>query len=197
MSEHKTITTREELKEWLQYEHRVYGNVSGLKVLMSQGEKAVLWKHQKLLRKAEYYLNTRKGLLLRLTRFRLLKLQSRYAIHVPLNSCGKGLKIMHVGPVLINKGAVLGKDCVLHMNVGIVAGGTNDDAPVLGDRVIVGYGAVILGKTRIADSVAVGANAVVNKDVTEEDIAVAGVPARKVSDRGRSAWAKGASKDSE
>ena len=54
---------------------------------------------------------------------------------------------------------------------------------------IVGFGAVILGNTHIADSVAIGANAVVNKDVTEEDIAVAGVPARKVSDRGRSAWA--------
>ena len=129
MSEHRIIATREELKEWLRYEHRVYGNVSWLKTLLSQGEKAVLWKHQKLLRKAEYYLNTRKGLLLRLTRFRLLKLQSRYAIHIPLNSCGKGLKLMHVGPVLINKGAVLGEDCVLHMNVGIVAGGARMTTP--------------------------------------------------------------------
>ena len=86
----KTITTREELKEWLRYEHRVYGNVSWLKTLLSQGEKAILWKHQKLLRKAEYYLNTRKGLLLRLTRFRLLKLQSRYAIHIPSTAAARG-----------------------------------------------------------------------------------------------------------
>ena len=34
----------------------------------------------------------------------------------------------------------------------------------------------------IADYVAIGANAVVNKDVTEETVAVAGVPAKKISD---------------
>ena len=98
---------------------------------------------------------------------------------------------MHVGPVLLNTNTVLGKDCVIHMNVGIVGGGNNGYAPVLGDNIVVGYGAVVLGNTHVANGVAIGANAVVNKDVIEENIAVAGVPARKISNNGRNTWANG------
>lgn len=47
-----------------------------------------------------------------------------------------------------------------------------------------------MGGVRIADNVAIGANAVVNKDVLENDVTVAGVPAKKISDKGRSGWAK-------
>ena len=71
-------------------------------------------------------------------------------------------------------------------------GGNNGYAPVLGDNIVVGYGAVILGNTHVANGVAIGANAVVNKDVLEENIAVAGVPARKISNNGRNTWANGA-----
>ena len=98
---------------------------------------------------------------------------------------------MHVGPVLLNTNTVLGKDCGIPMNVGIVGGGNNGYAPVLGDNIVVGYGAVVLGNTHVANGVAIGANAVVNKDVIEENIAVAGVPARKISNNGRNTWANG------
>lgn len=39
----------------------------------------------------------------------------------------------------------------------------------------------MIGAVKVADNVAVGANAVVTKDVLEEGIAVAGIPAKKVS----------------
>ena len=165
MTEKGMISTKKELDEWLSYEHRVYGNVSGLRVLLGLGEQAILWKHQKLLRKSEYYSNTGNKLLSLIFRARLNKVQNKYSLHVPLNCCKKGLKLMHVGPVLINEKTIIGENCVIHMNVGIVAGGSNDYAPVLGNNIVVGYGAVILGKTRISDGVAIGANAVVNKDV--------------------------------
>jgi len=50
-------------------------------------------------------------------------------------------------------------------------------APILGNRVDVGAGAKILGAIRIGDDVAIGANAVVLKDVPANSIAV-GIPAR-------------------
>jgi len=42
----------------------------------------------------------------------------------------------------------------------------------------------------IANNVAIGANALVNKSVEEENIAIAGVPAKKISNNGRLEWNK-------
>ena len=49
------------------------------------------------------------------------------------------------------------------LNSALVAGGTNDDTPLLDDGVVVGVGAVVLGGVAIGKNIAVGANAVVNK----------------------------------
>ena len=154
------------------------------------GESDVLWKHQRLLRKTEWYVNSGKKLRGLLSKIRLKRFQNKYGMHIPLNCCKAGLKIMHVGPILINANATVGKNCSIHINTGLVAGGTTDDAPILEDGVVVGIGAVILGGVHIAKNVAIGANAVVNKSIDEEDIAVAGVPAKKISNNGRSQWNK-------
>lgn len=76
------------------------------------------------------------------------------------------------------------------MNTSIVAGGTNDDIPTLGNGVIVGVGAVVLGNVVIADNVAIGANAVVNKSVFETNVTVAGVPAKIISHNSSMNWNK-------
>ena len=111
-------------------------------------------------------------------------------LHIPLNVFGRGLKVMHLGPILVNSRCHVGEDCSLHINTSLVAGGTNDDVPVLGNHVVVGVGAVIVGGVHIADYTAIGANAVVNKDVQEENTCVAGVPARKISNNGSREWNK-------
>ena len=97
---------------------------------------------------------------------------------------------MHVGSILINGRAAVGKNCTFHINTAVVAGGTNDDVPILSDGIVVGVGAVILGGVFLAKNIAVGANAVVNKSFTESDIAVAGVPAKKISNNGSTQWNK-------
>lgn len=125
-----------------------------------------------------------------LYKIRLLKLQNKYGLHVPINTCGKGLKIMHLGPILINSKAKIGQDCSIHINTAIVAGGVSNDAPEIGNGCVIGIGAVLLGKIKIADNVAIGANAVVNKSIIEEDIAIAGVPAKKISNNGTTKWNK-------
>ena len=189
LSKEERITNRKQLKEWIGYERQKYP-CNFAKQLFKIGENAILLNHQKLLRKTEYCLNSNKKLRYVFLKFRLLKLQNRYALHIPLNCCGKGLKIMHLGPVLINNRATIGKDCSIHMNSAIVAGGTSDGVPTLGDHVVVGYGACILGEIKIADNVAVGANAVVNKDCVENGVTLAGVPARIISKKGSTAWNK-------
>lgn len=180
------ITTKTQLKEWIAYELARYGKSK--KVFLPVSEHSILRKHVILLRKTEYHINCGHRFLELVYRLRLGYLQNKYSLHIPPNVFEKGLHILHVGPVLVNSNAVVGEDCSLHMNTGLVAGGTNHGAPTLGKGVVVGIGAVILGDVHIADYVAVGANAVVNRDVTEQNIAVAGVPAKKISNNGRKAW---------
>lgn len=97
---------------------------------------------------------------------------------------------MHVGSILMSPGVSVGKHCSFHINTALVAGGTNDDAPIIGDYCVLGIGAVVVGGCSLADHIAVGGNALVNKTFCESDIAIAGVPAKKISNNGRSAWGK-------
>jgi serine O-acetyltransferase len=183
------IRTKEQLHEWLKIELLKYP-CSEIGYIFQIGEAAILKRHQLLLRKAEYYLNTGKKTRFLLLKIKLRKLQTKYSLCIPFNCCACGLHIVHLGPVLLNNRVSLGKNCVLHMNTSIVAGGTTDDVPIIGNGVIVGVGAVILGNVEIADNVAIGANAVVNKSVTENNVTVAGVPGRIISRNGSSDWNK-------
>ncbi|MBQ7329957.1 MAG: hypothetical protein IJX01_08660 [Oscillospiraceae bacterium] len=180
------ITSKAQMKEWISYELSCYGKRRN--TCLPVTEYAILRKHLILLRKTEYHSNCRHRLLGLYYKLRLGYLQNKHALHIPPNVCAKGLHIMHLGPVLVSNDAVIGEDCTLHVNTGVVAGGTNHGVPTLGKGVVVGFGAVVLGNIHVADYVAIGANAVVNKDVTEANIAVAGVPAKKISNNGRKAW---------
>lgn len=183
----ETIKTKQQLKDWLKLELSRYGKF-GLKDIILKPENYILRKHQIILRKAEYYTNTNNQIMRAIYLAKLYRIQNKFGIHIPVNTCGKGLKIMHVGPVLINPNATLDENCSLHINTAIAAKGLDDKAPKLGKGVVVGVGAVILGGIKIANNVAIGANSVVTKNILEEDIAVAGVPAKKISDNGRSKW---------
>lgn len=55
---------------------------------------------------------------------------------------------------------------------------------MIGDNCYFGSGAKVIGAVRIADNVAVGANAVVTKDIEESGTTWAGIPAKKISDQG-------------
>lgn len=183
------IETKKQLQEWLEVELAQYGRKSKLDFLQ-HSEHAVLRKHQRLLRFTEYYMNSGSKILSKWYLFRLRKIQLKHSIHIPPNCCGKGFKLMHVGPILINGNAQVGQNCVFHINTALVASGPSDDTPVLEDGVVVGIGAVVMGGIHIARNIAIGANSVVNKSFYEENIAIAGVPARKVSQNGRLEWNK-------
>ena len=194
LSEEKRIRTKAQLKDWLSVETAPYENLGRMQDLLNlfdANQGAILRRHMILLRTTEYHINTGHRLRALLWKLRLRRLQNRYELHVALNCCGRGLRIMHLGPILMNGSVTVGENCAFHFNTGIVAGGTDDGVPTLGDNIIVGFGAVILGGVHVADGIAIGANAVVNKDFLEPNIAIAGVPARKISDHGTGSWSKG------
>jgi serine O-acetyltransferase len=79
----------------------------------------------------------------------------------------------------------MGEYCNLSQGVTIGVGGRgeNSGCPKLGDRVFIGPGAKILGSISIGNDVAIGANAVVTKDLPDNAVAV-GVPAKIISYKG-------------
>lgn len=168
------ITTKEELKEVLAYEKNIHGIKHHL-IAVNQND--ILHRHLLLLRKAEYFTNTGKKYRSAVYKFRLHVLQNRYCLHVPLNTCEKGLSIAHLGPVVINGNAHLGRNARIHVGVNIGANGT-DKAPQIGNDVYIGPGAKIFGEIIIADGCRIGANAVVNRSCQEEGALLVGVPAR-------------------
>lgn len=137
------------------------------------------------LRKQEYYINICRGRKLKWLMSlyyerKKNKLGMRLGIEIGPNCFGKGLNLYHAGSVIINPAVRAGENCSLHGANCIGNNGLTAEVPVLGNNVDVGYGAVIIGGITIADDVKIGANAVVNRSVTEPGCTVAGVPAKIV-----------------
>lgn len=99
----------------------------------------------------------------------------------PGATIGKGLFIDHGMGVVIGETAEIGDYCTIYQNVTL--GGTGKDVgkrhPTLGDHVMVGSGAKILGPFRVGNNVRVAAGAVVLSEIPDNATAV-GVPARVV-----------------
>lgn len=99
---------------------------------------------------------------------------------------GRGLFIDHGMGVVIGETSVLGDDVTLFQ--GVTLGGTGKEKgkrhPTLGNNVVVGAGAKILGNITIGDNVNIGANAVVIRDVPPNSTVV-GVPGRVVRREGK------------
>jgi serine O-acetyltransferase len=112
------------------------------------------------------------------------RLGYKLGLSIPLNVCGKGLSIAHTGSVIINPYAKIGDYCRIHSDVNIgTAAGFLSKAPIIGHCVYIGPGAKIFGDITIGDNVAIGANAVVNKNVPSS-VTVAGIPAKVISNKG-------------
>jgi len=144
-----------------------------------------IWKFEILLRKVEYDINCRRGLTAfpigKYHKFRFHRLSVKLGFTIPPNVFGEGLAIPHYGTIVIHGNARVGRNCRLQEGVTIGATGGSREAAVIGDNCYFGSGAKVIGAVTIADDVAVGAGAVVTKDITEAGTTWAGVPARKVS----------------
>ncbi len=103
----------------------------------------------------------------------------------PGATIGKGLFIDHGMGVVIGETTVIGDNCTIYQNVTL--GGTGKDAgkrhPTLGNNVLVGSGAKVLGPFKVGDNARIAAGAVVLSEVPANATAV-GVPARVVKVNG-------------
>ena len=99
----------------------------------------------------------------------------------PAAKIGKGLLIDHGMGVVIGETAKIGNGCTIFHGVTLGGRGnlTGKRHPTLGDNVLVGAGAKILGNINIGNNVKIGANAVVINDIPDNATAV-GMPARVV-----------------
>ena len=99
----------------------------------------------------------------------------------PAARIGRRFFIDHGMGVVIGETAVIGDDCTLYH--GVTLGGTSWQKgkrhPTLGNGVVVGAGAKVLGPIEIGDGARIGSNAVVVKSVPAESTVV-GVPGRLI-----------------
>ena len=98
---------------------------------------------------------------------------------------GKRLVIDHGTGIVIGETAEIGDDCLLYQ--GVTLGGTGKETgkrhPTIGNNVLVGSGAKVLGPFRVGDNSRVAANSVVLREIPENSTAV-GSPARIVRQNG-------------
>ncbi len=113
------------------------------------------------------------------------KLITGIEIH-PGATIGKNFFIDHGAGVVIGETAEIGDNCTLYQ--GVTLGGTGKDTgkrhPTLGNNVMVGCGAKVLGPFKIGDNSKIAANAVVLKEVPSDSTAV-GIPAKVVRTGGK------------
>ncbi len=99
----------------------------------------------------------------------------------PGATIGKGVFIDHGMGVVIGETAIIGDRVLIYQ--GVTLGGTGKETgkrhPTLGECVVVGAGAKVLGNLQIGDNVRIGAGSVVLRDVPS-DCTVVGVPGRIV-----------------
>lgn len=97
---------------------------------------------------------------------------------------GNGLFIDHGMGVVIGETAEIGDNVTIYH--GVTLGGTGKDKgkrhPTVGDNVIIGAGAKVLGPIYVGSGAKIGANAVVLKDVPVNATAV-GIPAKMIEDK--------------
>ena len=191
------IRTKQELTYYIECDQRALGiRKPGFKQKVKALICPQIWKFEYLLRMCEYYTNLENKTLFQkvlkgLYSLRYERLGVKLGYTVPVNVFGPGLALCHVGTVVVNRYARFGSNARIHIgvNIGTEAGldeqghFDNTKSPRFGDNVYIGPGAKVYGMITVGSDVAIGANAVVNKDVPNH-VTVAGVPARVISQKG-------------
>lgn len=99
----------------------------------------------------------------------------------PAAVIGDGVFIDHGMGVVIGETTVIGDNCTIYQ--GVTLGGTGKDKgkrhPTIGNNVVIGSGAKVLGPFRVGDNSKIAANAVVLSEVPD-NCTVVGVPGRIV-----------------
>ena len=147
-------------------------------LLLYQGVHALIWH-----RFAHWFYKRRLFFIARLIS-QIARFFTLIEIH-PGAELGHGILIDHGSGVVIGETAVVGDNCTIYQGVTLGGVGTKKGKrhPTLGNNVMVGAGAKILGAFEVGDNCSIAANAVLLKPI-EDNVTAAGVPARPVKKDG-------------
>jgi serine O-acetyltransferase len=148
---------------------------SALEVVLLYPGLHALWAHRVAHALYERKLYFIARLISQVTRF-----WTQIEIH-PGAQIGTGVFIDHGSGVVIGETAIVGNDVTIYQ--GVTLGGTALEQvkrhPTIGDRVIIGSGAKVLGNITIGSDTRIGANAVVTRSVKDHSVVV-GVPGQVI-----------------
>lgn len=191
------ISNKRELKEYIREDKKVYvdyikKSFKSSVVLQVTGDYIIkLKKYVILLRKSSYYKNRyNKGNKLAMFLYvfwtrKLNRLGNKLGIYISPNAdIGKGLLLFHHGEIIINGNAKIGTHCSIHGNCCIGNKGSNDEAPVLGNYVDIGFGTIIIGGVNVGDNVIIGAGSIVTHNF-RDGVTIAGSPAKEIVKNGK------------
>ena len=107
-------------------------------------------------------------------------LGEKLGLEIDTRNIGKGLVVFHYNNV-VNVGAIIGENLHLH-GCNVIGNAGNGDlrCPIIGNNVMMGAGAKVIGNVTIADNSKIAAGAVVVSSFTEPGITIGGIPARKL-----------------
>lgn len=189
MRERWLLDSKEKLAEWIMSD-RISCGYSGIPSFKEKMINLIapnyILRFEKLLRTVEYLTNCKSGgiwaVALAIKRLELRKLQVKLGFSIPINVFGPGLSIAHYGTIVVSKDASIGKNCRLHAGVNIGSSAGQNGAPQIGNNVYIGPGAILFGRISIANGISIGANATVNKSFDQENVVIAGTPAKIVKE---------------
>jgi serine O-acetyltransferase len=114
-----------------------------------------------------------------LLRFLRHYVRNHYGIELPAETrVGRRFMIGHQGGIVVHPNARIGDECVIRQGctIGAAAEHNVQEAPVLGNGVQMGAGAVVIGRVRVGDNVRIGPNAVVTRSVAANSVVMAPPP---------------------
>ena len=144
-------------------------------------------KWQILSRKTDFYnLMSHKSsnVLFKIKYFFYVRRRNRFGeklgLEIDTRNIGKGLVVYHYNNV-INPSAIIGENLHLH-GCNVIGNAGNGDlrCPVIGNNVMMGAGAKVIGNVTISDNIKIAAGAVVVNSFTEPGITIGGIPARNL-----------------
>ena len=168
------ITSKKEFLDYISEDMKVNGISDNLFKHLN-----VIYKFLYCLRKVAYLCNTKKSKLrIKFWQLLLTHYSVKTGITIGPNCFGKGLYLPHYGYIVVNSSARFGDNCVVQCGVNV------SESVVGGDNIYLGTGSKLMIGVSIKTGTIVGANAVVTKSFDEENIVVAGIPAKKISNNG-------------
>ena len=165
-------------RDWQRYNTTIFRYIIGF-FIGEESSRCI--RFLRILRNCEYLYNNRTKnplhkFIYMFYHVHLMRVSYRYRIHIGLNVCGPGVRIVHiVGGVIINAKKV-GENFTVQSGCVVGKKGDNEHRATIGNNVSLSLGVKVIGKVTIGDNVKTGPNTVIIKDIPD-NVAVSGVPA--------------------